>query len=109
MIEIPANGVMKNDYDNVMTEVLKQLATGQDRHGEGAIGTAYIDWGANSDTYKNCPSKSIADKVALAFKRTGHHVYVQRMGRGSSRIAVGTPICYRIYNEACKTNKWDKL
>lgn len=109
MIDIPANEVKISDYNNVMREVLKQLATGQDKYGDGAIGTAYIDWGANSDTYKNCPSQSIADKVALAFKRTGHHVYVQRMGRGSSRIAEGTPICYRIYNEACKSNKWDEL
>lgn len=109
MIEIPQNNVQKNDYETVVSEVLTQLTTGKDKHNEGAIGTAYIDWGITGDFYQNCSSKSIADKVARAFKEKGYYVYVQRMGFGNRRILEGTPVSYRIYKEARKYNNWDEL
>ncbi|MBQ0073802.1 MAG: hypothetical protein KBT34_06375 [Prevotella sp.] len=109
MIEIPLNEVQMNDYENVVSEVLTQLTTGKDKHGECAIGTAYIDWGITGDFYQNCPSKSVADKVARAFKEKGYYVYIQRMEYGNRRILEGTPISYRIYKEARKYNNWDEL
>lgn len=109
MIQIPQNNVQTNDYENVVNEVLSQLSTGKDKYGEGLIGTAYIDWGVTSDYYQNCPSKSVADKVARAFKEKGYYVYVQRMGYGNRRILEGTPVSYRIYKEARKYNNWDEL
>lgn len=109
MIEIPLNDVQMNDYETVASEVLTQLTTGKDKHGEGAIDTAYVDWGITGDFYKNCPSKSVADKVARAFKGKGYYVYIQRMGYGNKRIVEGTPISYRIYKEARKYNNWDEL
>lgn len=75
MIEIPTHEVQMDDYEKVVREVLSQLATGKDKHDEGCIGTAYIDWGVTGDFYKNCPSRSIADKVARAFKEKGYYVY----------------------------------
>jgi len=98
-----------NDYENVVKEVMNQLTTGQDKYGDGKIGTAYIDWGVTSDIYKNCPSKSVADKVARVFKEKGYYVYVQRMGYGSRRILEGTPICYRIYKNAKNNCYWEEL
>lgn len=109
MIEIPVNQVQVSDYEKVVGEVLNQLTTGKDKYGEGLVGTAYIDWGVTSDFYQNCPSKSVADKVARAFKEKGYYVYVQRMGYGNRRILEGTPISYRIYKEARKYNNWDEL
>lgn len=109
MIEIPRNEVQTNDYENVVSEVLTQLTTGKDKYGEGAVGTAYIDWGITGDFYQNCPSKSVADKVARAFKDKDYYVYVQRMGYGNRHILEGTPISYRIYKEARKYNNWDEL
>lgn len=109
MIQIPQNNVQTNDYENVVNEVLSQLSTGKDKYGEGLIGTAYIDWGVTSDYYQNCPSKSVADKVARAFKEKGYYVYVQRMGYSNRRILEGTPVSYRIYKEARKYNNWDEL
>lgn len=109
MIEIPHNDVQKNDYKNVVNDVLTQLSTGKDKHGEGAIGTAYIDWGITGDFYQNCPSKKVADKVVQSFKDKGYYVYIQRMGYGNRRILEGTPISFRIYKEACKYNNWDVL
>lgn len=76
MIEIPQNEVQMDDYEKVVREVLSQLMTGKDKHGEGCIDTAYIDWGVTGDFYKNCPSRSIADKVARAFKEKGYYVYI---------------------------------
>ena len=76
MIEIPQNEVQINDYEKVVNEVLNQLTTGKDKYGEGLIGTAYIDWGVTSDYYQNCPSKSVADKVARAFKEKGLHHFL---------------------------------
>lgn len=73
MIEIPTNEVQRDDYEKVVQEVLSQLTTGKDKHGEGCIGTAYIDWGITGDFYQNCPSRSIADKVARAFKEKGYY------------------------------------
>ena len=78
-------------------------------YGEGQIGTAYIDWGIINDTYKNCPSKNIADKVANDFKAKGYYVYIQRMGFGNKRIPEGTPTCYRIYEKPRQYNNWDEL
>ncbi|MCQ2256865.1 MAG: hypothetical protein MJZ41_02590 [Bacteroidaceae bacterium] len=109
MIEIPQNEVQINDFEKLVSEVLNQLITGKDKYGEAHIGTAYIDWGVTSDFYQNCPSKSLADKVARAFKEKGYYVYVQRMGYGNRRILEGTPISYRIYKEARKYNNWDEL
>lgn len=109
MTEILQNNVRANDYDKIVSEVLTQLNTGKDKHGEGAIGTAYIDWGITGDFYKNCPSKTVADKVARAFKDKGYYVYIQRMGYGNRRIPEGTPISYRIYKEARKYNDWDEI
>lgn len=109
MIKIPQNEVQINDYERVVNEVLNQLTTGKDKYGEGLIGTAYIDWGVTSDYYQNCPSKSVADKVARAFKEKGYYVYVQRMGYGNRRILEGTPLSYRIYKEARKYNNWEEL
>lgn len=71
MIEIPQNEVQTNDYDKVVIEVLTQLNTGKVKYGEGLVGTAYIDWGVTSDYYQNCPSKIVADKVAMTFKEKG--------------------------------------
>lgn len=90
MIQIPENEVQINDC-----EVLTQLQTGKDKYGEGLVGTAYIDWGVTSDYYQNCPSKSVADKVASAFKEKGYYVYMQRMGYCNRRILEGTIITVR--------------
>lgn len=109
MIEIPKNEIQMDDYEKVVQEVLSQLMTGKDKHGEGSIGTAYIDWGATGDFYRNCPSRSLADKVARAFKEKGYYVYIQRMGFGSRRIAEGTPITYRIHKQARIYNNWEEL
>ena len=109
MIQIPENEVQINDFEKVVSEVLTQLQTGKDKYGEGLVGTAYIDWGVTSDYYQNCPSKSVADKVARAFKEKGYYVYVQRMGFGNRRILEGTSVSYRIYKEARKYNNWDEL
>lgn len=109
MIQIPQNEVQTNDYEKVVSDVLTQLTTGKDKHGEGTVGTAYIDWGITGDFYQNCPAKCVADKVARAFKDKGYYVYVQRMGFGNRRILEGTPISYRIYKEARKYNNWDEL
>lgn len=109
MIEIPQNKVKISDFEKVVNEVLTQLKTGKDKYGEGSVGTAYIDWGVTSDYYQNCPSKSVADKVARAFKEKGYYVYVQRMGFGNRRILEGIPVSYRIYKEARKYNNWDEL
>ena len=109
MIEIPQNEVQMDDYEKVVQEVLSQLMTGKDKHGEGCIGTAYIDWGVTGDFYRNCPSRSLADKGARDFKEKGYYVYIQRMGFGSRRIAKGTPITYRIHTKARIYNNWDEL
>lgn len=109
MIEIPVNQVQVSDFEKVVSEVLSQLTTGKDKYGEGLIGTAYIDWGVTSDLYQNCPSKSVADKVARAFKEKGYYVYIQRMGYGNRKIFEGTPVSYRIYKEARKYNNWEEL
>lgn len=109
MIEIPQNEVQTSDFEKVVEEVLNQLKSGKDKYGEGLVGTAYIDWGVTSDYYQNCPSKSVADKVARAFKEKGYYVYVQRMGYGNRRILEGTPVSYRIYKEARKYNNWEEL
>lgn len=108
MIEIPTNNAKETAYEAVVNDVLSQLASGWDKYGEGTIGTAYIDWGAVSEFYQNCPSRSVADEVARAFKEKGYFVYVQRMG-GHTRILEGTPICYRIYTEARLHNNWEEL
>lgn len=109
MIQIPTNERFSSDYEAVVKEVLSQLATGCDKYGEGQIGTAYIDWGIINDTYKNCPSKNIADKVANDFKAKCYYVYIQRMGFGNKRIPEGTPTCYRIYEKPRQYNNWDEL
>lgn len=101
--------IQMKDFENVASEVLTQLATGIDMHGEGTLCSAYIDWGVTGDFYKNCPSKSVADKVARALKNKGYYVYVQRMGYGNRRILEGTPICYRVYKEACKNCNWEEF
>lgn len=108
MIQIPFNEKMTSDYEAVVNDVLNQLASGKDKYGEGALGTAYIDWGAISEFYQNCPTRFIAYKVAYEFKAKGYYVYVQRMG-GHSRIPEGTPICYRIYKQARLYNNWEVL
>ena len=109
MIEIPTNKTFESDYDKVVADVLNQLTTGQDKNGEGCVGTAYVDWGVGGVRYKNCPSKSIADMVARDFKAKGYYVYIQRMGYGSRSISSGTPICYRIHQTARAYNNWDLL
>ena len=109
MIQIPTNERFSSDYEAVVKEVLSQLATGCDKYGDGQIGTAYIDWGIINDTYKNCPSKCIADKVANDFKAKGYYVYIQRMGFGNKRIPEGTPICYRRYEKQRQYTNWDEL
>ena len=91
MIQIPTNERFSSYYEAVVKEVLSQLATGCDKYGDGQIGTAYIDWGIINDTYKNCPSKCIADKVANDFKAKGYYVYIQRMGLGLSLIHISEP------------------
>ena len=93
------------DFMAVMADVKKQIETGMDSHGEGMVGTAYIDWGVSSDIYKNCPNKEIADRVASEMQRGGYRVYVQRMGFGSRKVAEGTPTCYRIYADGLKPNR----
>lgn len=109
MIDIPTNERFDADYETVVADVLNQLTTGCDKYGEGTIGTAYIDWGVTSDIYQNCPTKSIADRVARAFKEKGYYVYVQRMGIGNRRILPGTPVAYRIYREARKYSNWEEI
>lgn len=109
MTDIPFNSVQENDYERVVKDVLKQLTTGKDKYDEGSIGTAYIDWGVTSDIYQNCPSKSVADRVAREFKERGYYVYIQRMGYGNRRILEGTPVSYRIYKEARKYSNWEEL
>lgn len=104
MIEIPTNKRFASDYEAVVTDVLKQLTAGEDMYGEGEVGSAYIDWGVNGSPYKNCPSKSVADQVAQAFKEKDYYVYVQRMGYGSRRIPEGTPMCYRIFTTRQNTS-----
>ena len=93
-----------NEFEIVVNEVINQLTTGMDKYGEGEVGSAYIDWGMNGSPYKNCPSKSVADQVAQAFKEKDYYVYVQRMGYGSRRIPAGTPMCYRIYTTRQNTS-----
>lgn len=109
MIEIPQNEIQINDFEKVVDEVLTQLKTGKDKYGEGLVGTAYIDWGVTSDIYQNCPSKSVADRVARDFKEKGYYVYIQRMGYGNRRILEGNPVSYRIYKEARKYSNWEEL
>lgn len=109
MIEILQNEVQTDNYEKVVPEVLSQLTTGKDKHDESSIGTAYIDWGVTGDFYQNCPSRSIADKVARAFKEMGYYVYIQRMGFGSRRIAEGTPITYCIHKQVRIYNNWEEL
>ena len=109
MIQIPTNEQFHSDYEIVVKEVLSQLTTGCDKYGEGQVGTAYIDWGIINDTYKNCSSKNIADKVANDFKTKGYYVYIQRMGFGNKRIPEGTPTCYRIYEKPRQYTNWDEL
>lgn len=109
MLQIPQNEVQMNDYEKVVRDVLTQLSTGKDKYGEGQIGTAYVDWGIISDFYQNCPSKSLADRVARDFKGKGYYVYIQRMGYGNRRIPEGTPISYRIYREARQYSNWEEL
>lgn len=108
MIQIPQNEVQTNDYEKVVSNILEQLTTGKDKYGEGSVGTAYIDWGITGETYQNCPSKSVADRVARDFKEKGYYVYVQRMGFGR-RIPEGTPVTYRIYKEARKYSNWEEI
>lgn len=99
MIEIPVNEVQMDDYENVVSDVLSQLASGE----------AFVDWGAISDVYQNCPSRSLADRVARDFKAKGYYVYIQKMGMGHPKILVGTPVTYRIHKKARVYNTWDEL
>lgn len=61
-----------------------------------AEGEWYIDWGRNTDIYKNCPTQSVADYAARRLQAEGYNIFLNRCGRGL-RIPEGTVTCYRVY------------
>lgn len=71
MIEIPTNNCANSAKEKLVEEVLSQLQSGD---------SAYIDWGATCDIYKNCPNLSIAREVAQMFKDKGYFVYYDMCG-----------------------------
>lgn len=99
MIEIPTNPNATNEVENAVSSVMEMIINGKDKYGEGVKGEGYLDWGAIDSTYKNCDSKTIADKVARMFIDKGYYAYYQLMGFGNKRIPQGTPICVRIYDK----------
>lgn len=108
MIEIPKNPETCN-IENGVAEVQNQLATRKDKYGEGAVGEAYLDWGANGNMYRNCPTRQMSFEVAYMFKGKGYYVYRQTMGTGNHHIPASTTIYLRIQNKPRKYNNWPEL